>query len=117
MAPLVDAQKLKCYRDALANHEYAGFIVFEPIARQWIRVNLTDLTTKDVAALMHKYVARGGKVDQQRETRPEWKAHEFHYDLRIPIGDRLVYCETRLIVDDPDDPDGSIVHVVNVHDA
>jgi hypothetical protein len=66
---------------------------------------------------MHDYVLAGGEIDQQKETRPEWNMHDFHYDLRIPIADRLIYVETRLIYRDAQDPDDPIIHVVNIHDV
>ena len=49
-----------------------------------------------------------------RETRLEWTEHRFHYDFRIPIADRLIYIETILMDDDPEDP---TIHVVSIHEA
>jgi hypothetical protein len=66
---------------------------------------------------MQEHVARGGEIDQQKETRPEWNVHEFHFDLRVPHKGGIIYIETRLFYDDPDDPDDPVIHVVNVHDA
>jgi len=34
--------------------------------------------------------------------------------FRITIGERLIYMETILVEDDPDDP---TIHVVSIHDA
>jgi hypothetical protein len=66
---------------------------------------------------MHDFVAAGGIIDQQAETRPEWTTHDYHFDLRIPLSGRVLYIETRLIYRKPDDPDDPRIHVVNIHDA
>ena len=69
---------------------------------------------RQIARLMCAYVQAGGEIDRVPERRPEWNDRPFHYDLRIPIGGRLVYIETILLDDDPDDP---TIRVVNIHDA
>ncbi len=66
---------------------------------------------------MYEYVVAGGAIDEQVETRPEYFSYEFHYDLRINIGGRRVYFETVLVCKDPNDPDDSMIEVVNVHEA
>ena len=40
-------------------------------------------------------------------------AAKYHYDFRLPIGDRLVYVETRL----DESKMGPTITVVNIHDA
>lgn len=117
MANLRDSEKLACYRNALANWRYDGFIILTEIAFEWMKLHLQGLSPRLLGQLMYEYVQTGGEIDQQRETRPEWNVHEFHYDLRISVGERLIYIETRLIYDKPDDPDDPIIHVVNIHEA
>jgi hypothetical protein len=63
---------------------------------------------------MFRFFASGGEIDQVRETRPQWSEHRFHYDFCLEAGGRLLYIETILVEDDPDDP---TIHVVNIHDA
>jgi hypothetical protein len=63
---------------------------------------------------MFSWFQAGGEIDQVPETRPEWNEQRYHYDFRIQIGDRLIYIETILVEDDPNDP---TVHVVSIHDA
>ncbi len=63
---------------------------------------------------MFRFFAAGGEIDQVRETRPQWSEHQFHYDFRMDIGSRLLYIETILFEDDPNDP---TIHVVSIHDA
>jgi hypothetical protein len=71
-----------------------------------------------MAKELHDYEQAGGTIDQQAETRELWRTlHDFHYDLRQPIGGRLIYVETRLIYRNADDPDDPIIDVVNIHDA
>ena len=55
-----------------------------------------------------------GGIGQVRETRPQWSEHPFHYDFRTNMDGRLLYIETILVEDDPDDP---AIHVVSIHDA
>jgi hypothetical protein len=76
--------------------------------------NLAPLTTFGVSEMMHQYVAAGGTIDQVPERRPEWNDRDFHYDLRLKIGDRSLYIETILVDDDPDDP---LIKVVSIHDV
>ena len=66
---------------------------------------------------MFDFVAAGGKIDEQVETRPEYVADEFHYDLRVNIDGRMIYFETLLRCMKPDDPDDPRIEVVNVHDV
>ena len=63
---------------------------------------------------MFRFFAAGGEIDQVPETRPQWNEQRFHYDFRMDIGGRLLYIETILVEDDPDDP---TIHVVSIHDA
>ncbi len=117
MPPLTDPELLSCFKNALANWRYSEFIRLTRIAERWLTAELTGLTVAELGRLMHDFVAAGGVIDQQRETRPEWTAHEYHYDLRIPIRGRLVYIETRLVYQKANDPDDPWIHVVNIHDA
>jgi hypothetical protein len=48
------------------------------------------------------------------EHRPEWNDRDFHYDMRIPVGTKVIYVESLLIDDDPTDP---VIEVVSVHYA
>lgn len=112
MAPLTDPVRLKAYRNALRNWKYEGYVSWKEEAARWIRRELEGLTTKEVGRLMYEYVQRGGGIDEQCETR-EWLEGEFHYDLRFPIGERWIYIETLLFVDDPEDP---TIGVVSIHD-
>jgi hypothetical protein len=67
---------------------------------------------------MYEYVAAGGEVDEQAETRENWRdQHEFHHDLRLSINNRLVYIETRLNYRVPVAPDDSWILVVNIHEC
>ena len=114
MAPLNDTAILEKFRRALSEWNCTGYTTWKRIAREWVEANLEGITTRAIAEAMFNYVAAGGKIDQTRETRPEWNTQQFHYDFRLAIGERLIYVETILIEDDPDD---STIHVVSIHDA
>jgi hypothetical protein len=116
MAELVDPVRLRAYRNALENWRFADYIRWTEPAESWVRRELEGLTTRELGRLMFEFVAAGGRIDEVRETRPEWLEHEFHYDLRFEVEGRRVYVETRLFVQHPDDPDDPWIHVVSFHD-
>ena len=117
MAPLADPTLLTAYQNALGNHRFEGYVNWTEVAARWVRSELEGFTTTAVAELMHDYVTSGGRIDQVRETRPEWPQHKYHYDLRFEIAGRRVYVETRLLFDDPTDPDDPVILVANMKDA
>ena len=114
MARLTDPEILTKFQHVLSQWQFTGYITWKPIARQWLEQNLEGFTTRSVGEEMFRFFAAGGEIDQVRETRPRWSEHRFHYDFRMVIGGRLLYIETILVEDDPDDP---TVYVVSIHDA
>lgn len=118
MPPLTDPIRLAAYRDALGNWNVVDFIQFDLTleARRWIKRKLGGLSFKDIKRLMYEFVTAGGEIDEVAETRPEWSEHEFHYDLRIPVNNLVVYIETRLYYREPMLPDESWIEVVNIHE-
>jgi hypothetical protein len=114
MARLQDPVILAQYQSALANWRYTGYVEWKDIAQAWVRDNLPNWAPRAVAEEMYKFVHAGGEIDQVPERRPEWNDRDFHYDLRVPIAGRMLYIETVLVDDDPDDP---TIFVVNIHDA
>jgi hypothetical protein len=118
MPPLNDPERLGCYRNALANWRYEGFITFTRDAFEWLRKELGDYSTREIARLMYESVAANGEIDEQREKREQWReVHEYHYDLRLAIAGRRIYFETRLIYRNPNDPDDPTIDGVNIHDV
>ena len=75
MARLTDPETLSCYRNALANWRYRGFINFSRIAEEWLRDQLGGMTQITFARLLWDFVQSGGEIDQVVETRLEWLAH------------------------------------------
>lgn len=114
MAPLQDPDLLARYRSALANWRVTGYVVWKETALTWLRDHLAGSDPRQIAYLMHQHVQAGGIIDQVVERRPEWSDYDYHYDLRLPIAGRLIYVETVLVDDDPDDP---ILRIVSIHDA
>jgi hypothetical protein len=114
IARLTDPQTPAKLQHALSQWQFTGYITWKPIARQWLEQNLEGFTTRSVGEEMWRFSAAGGEIDEVHESRPEWSGHRFHYDFRIDIGGRLLYIETIVVEDDPDDP---TIHVVSIHDA
>src|SRR5437899_1289082 len=110
MPPLTDVALLKCFRNALANWRYEGFLVLTDVAQHWLKFELPGITVRDLGRHLYQFIAAGGIIDQQKETRPEWSTYDFHFDFRIPLKSRLLYIETRLACDHPDDPDDPVIN-------
>jgi hypothetical protein len=87
---------------------------WKPVARQWVEKNLDGLTIRVIGEEMFRHASAGGEIDQVRESRSEWSDSPFHFDFRIQVEGRLLYIETILIDDDPDDP---TIHVMSIHDV
>ena len=118
MLPDDQEARLRCYRNALRNWQFQGYVRFKPLAVEWLANELPGLNLRDAARELFQYVEGGGEIDEQVERRPEYAHYEFHYDLRVKIGDRHVYFETVLnVLKDPDDPDDPTILVVNAHDV
>jgi hypothetical protein len=111
--------RLRCYRNALRNWNFRGYVDFRPRPQEDLRHLLPGLSLREIVYELHKYVESGGKIDEKLETRPlecaDDAAQEFRYDLRVVINERRIYFETVLLCDDPDDPDDPRIQVVSVH--
>ncbi len=114
MPRLEDPVSLARYRSALANWRITGYVDWKETARTWVRNQLGEHEPRQIARLMFEHVEAGGEIDQVPERRPEWNDRPFHYDLRISVAGRLLYIETILLDDDPDDP---VIRVVSIHDV
>jgi hypothetical protein len=112
MARLTDPDILARFRQILSSWSFTGYITWKEVARKWVEANLVEFTPRVIGEMLFEFFESGGEIDEVRETRPEWTSAEFHYDFRIPVGDRRIYIETILVVDDPEDP---TIHVVSVH--
>jgi hypothetical protein len=117
MLPDDQDSRLRCYRNALRNWRFRGYVEFKNLAQEWLIQELPEFSLDQIRQTLHSFVDEGGVIDEQVERRLEFTQYEFHYDLRVNIGNRLVYFETVLMCDEPDDPDDPVVVVVNVHDV
>lgn len=120
MARLTDPDRLAAYLDALENRGVEGCISFDKLSKEAARY-LRELGVKqrELKELMHEYVSTGGAIDEVREPSRD-SEFDFHYDLRMMIGGKRVYVETRMEPDYPRVPVESLestIYVVNVHDA
>ncbi len=116
--------RLRCYRSVLRNEAARtvardpDYVVFKKRPQQWLRSELAEYTLREICRLLHNYLESDeGKIDEQKETRPEYAHYQFHYDLRIAIGGRRIYLETVLEFEDAHDEDDLTIVVVNVHDV
>lgn len=118
MPPLTDPTRLVAYKDALRNWRVSGYIEFHlsTEAHRWIRRELDGIDLNGIRRLMFEFVESGGEIDEVKETRPEWAEHEYHYDLRLTIQNKVVYIESRLYYREPVVPDESWILVVNIHE-
>jgi hypothetical protein len=114
MAPLTDAERRRHYFRALSSYECSGYVTFEQRAYEWVRSEL-GLTGSAFSRLMWEHVKGEGEIGEVRETRREYREHEFHHDLRFAVAGRTIYVETRLLMER--DIDDTTINVVNVHDA
>lgn len=118
MPRLSDPDRRFAYTDALSNWASHGYVVFDLTeeSQRWVRRELDSITVREIARLMHEFVAAGGEVDEVVEQRPEWSdSYEFHHDLRFEIHGKNVYIETRLNYRLPVESDASSILVVNIH--
>jgi hypothetical protein len=111
------ATRLRCYRNALRNWSYRGYVQFKPRVEEWLANHVPAYTLRAVAHELHRHIEAGGEIREIQERRPEYTSYEFHYDLRIPFGERYIYFETVLLCEDADDPDDPVIVVVSVHDV
>jgi len=90
MARLTDPVILSCYRNALANWRFLGFVDFTKLAQEWLQRELSGMLPRAFAELLHRYVRGGGEIDQVVETRPEYTIYSHHYDLRPTVKGRVL---------------------------
>jgi len=114
MASLTNPKIVAKIRHALSEWNCTGYITWKSVAREWVEKDLEGLTTRAIGEELFRHASAGVEIDQVQESRPEWSGCRFHYDFRLPIEGRLLYIETVLIEDDPDDP---TIHVVSIHDV
>jgi hypothetical protein len=124
MLPEDQETRLRCFRNALRNWAFEGYITPKftkkgdrPHFIEWLESVLPNYGWRDICRELQDHVQNGGEIDEQVETRPEYASYEFHYDLRVRIGGRHIYFEALLMCDDPDDADDPVIVVVNVHDV
>jgi hypothetical protein len=119
MATLTDPVVLTCYKNALINWRFEGYVVFMRQAAEGLRTHLSGHTQKGFKQLLHDFViTHGGRIDQVVETREHWiDLWSHHYDLRPQIGGTKIYVETRLKYIRPSDPDDPVIYIANIHPA
>ncbi len=121
MLPEDREARMRCYRNALRNWNFDGYVRFKRVADEWLANEFPESSERErrrsIARVLCEHVENGGQVDEQKETRAEYSHYEFHFDLRVMVDERRIYFETILLCDDPDDPDDPVIEVVSVHDV
>lgn len=116
MAKPKDQEALKCYTKVLLDWGHvAGYVQWRKLPLAWIKRELAGVTSRAVVEEMQKYVKCGGTIAQVEETRPEYVAWRFHYDVRLPVTGRHVYVET--VLEQVPNIEDCIIWVVNIHDV
>lgn len=77
-------------------------------------VDLLGLSFQEATRVVYEYLLSGGELDEVDETRPQWKAHRHHYDVRLQMGGRYIYVETRFIEDHSNRDDPPWIWFVNL---
>jgi hypothetical protein len=83
--------RIRCFRNALKNWNVHGYVLFKKPALLWLQQEMGEYTADAIGELLHEFVEGGGKIDEQVERRPEYTHWQFHYDLRLQIGNRRLY--------------------------
>jgi hypothetical protein len=109
MPPLEDAEIGAKLCDAFKDRTSGG-VEWKPLASEWIRKNL-EATPDEVGDLLYEHLVKGGKVQQVKEDRPEYRHREYHYDFVIIVESKNVYVETVLT----EKRMGPVVTIVNTH--
>lgn len=65
MLPKDQEGRLRCYRNALRNWNYEGFVDFKPRVAEWLRKELPGFEPREIARERHRRVEEGGKIDEQ----------------------------------------------------
>jgi hypothetical protein len=74
MPPLTDPEILCCYRNALSNWRFEGFVAFTERAREGLRLVLPGYSLPTFKELLYQHVVvNGGEIDQVAESREEWR--------------------------------------------
>ena len=115
MAKIPDAEAHATYVRTLALWRYRGYVLWKPVAADWVRTELRGVTCEEIHALMHAAAsADPNSVRQKVEKRPEYTVFRFFYEIILPINGRRIYVESILVDDDPVD---MTIRVVSCHDA
>jgi hypothetical protein len=119
MARLTDPEVLACYKNALSNWRFEGYVVFEKDAAEGLRKYLEGHTQRGFKELLYNFaVCQGGEIDQVVEDRENWREKwSHHYDLRPVVDGIRIYVESRLDYSKPSDPDDPVIYLVNIKPA
>ena len=117
MARLTDPEVLARYKQALADWNFEGSIIFEgKQALDGLRTILEEDRRGFKEKLYTFVFQENGEIDQVKEDRERWRnIWEYHYDLRPTINGVKVYVETRLSPEDFSSRDDPVIIVVNIH--
>jgi len=110
-----DQAALDYYRAVLLSlGRVRGYIEWKKLPLQWLTINLPDIRVEVVHELMISHIESGGRIHQVLERRPEFVQWRFHYDLRLPISNRLIYIES--VLDQGKTIEDGLIVIVNMHD-
>jgi hypothetical protein len=110
--------RMRCYHTALAEWSCDAWNTVKPVAMDWLRKEIGHYTLRGLFELLHDHVKKDPRnVREVRETRPDYRHHEFHFDLILVLDGRAVYFETILVFGESRPPYDPRIEVVSIHDA
>ncbi|HVC98490.1 MAG TPA: hypothetical protein VND64_32785 [Pirellulales bacterium] len=113
MARAANPRFLQAWLAALTEGQrFAGYVIWKSGARQWVNEHLEGYRLDEVEWLLYQHVAGGGTLEQVEERREAWMDCKYHFDVRFEIEGTMIYFETVLLRDDPEDP---LISIVSVH--
>ena len=61
--------RLRCFRNALRNWNFTGYITFKELAAEWLSSQLSEYVPRDIGCALMLHVESGGEIDEQPERR------------------------------------------------
>jgi hypothetical protein len=108
--------RVRCFRNAIRNWNVEGYITVTRRIEEWLKLELKEYSLREIKRILWEFSEAGGQIEERKETRPEYWSYEYWYRLRVGVGNRHIFFECILDVEEADNLDGSTIQIVSVHD-